>query len=111
MASVMVHFAIIRIHFIREGPSGGTPWLWPFSILLRGSAVLIYLGVGVGASPSHPPRKTALPGDAWLNFAFSILQKCFGAKHKVTPAMYAARVPRGYGKDHTFRIQCPQVCF
>ena len=34
--SVMLHFAIIRIHLIRRDPSGGTPWLWPFSILLGG---------------------------------------------------------------------------
>ena len=40
--SVMLHFAIIRIHLIRRAPSGGTPWLWPFSIL-SGSDFLTYL--------------------------------------------------------------------
>ena len=34
--SVMLHFAIIRILLIRRAPSGVTPWLWPFSILLGG---------------------------------------------------------------------------
>ena len=34
--SVMLHFAIIRIHLILRAPSGGTSWLWPFFILLGG---------------------------------------------------------------------------
>ena len=34
--SVMLHFAIIRIHLLQRAPSGGNPWLWPFSILLGG---------------------------------------------------------------------------
>jgi len=34
--SVMLHFAIIRIHLIRRAPSGGTPWLCSFCILLGG---------------------------------------------------------------------------
>ena len=34
--SVMFHFALIRIHLLRRAPSGVTPWLWPFSIILGG---------------------------------------------------------------------------
>ena len=34
--SVMLHFAIIRIHLIWRAPSGGTPWIWLFCILLGG---------------------------------------------------------------------------
>ena len=66
------------------GPSGGIPWPRPFSILLGGSAVLTNLGVCASPSPSHPPWKTPLPGDVWLNFGFSILQNAPHQKSRKT---------------------------
>ena len=76
----MAHFAIIRIHLIRRVPPGGRPWLWPFSILLGGTAVLTYLWVGVGASPSHPPWKTSLPGGCLAEFWLLHPPKCTPSK-------------------------------
>ena len=85
----MANFAIIRIHVIRRAPLGGTPLLWPFSIL-GAFDVLTYLGVGVGASPYDRPWKTPYLGVAWPDFAFSILQNTHRTnreKRTLAPAM------------------------
>ena len=76
VTSVLAGFAIIRIQMTPGGPSGGTRWWWPFSILLGGSDILTYLGVGVGASPSHPPWKSLLPGGCLAEFWLLHPPKC-----------------------------------